>query len=108
MFFLGSIAEFVGYVLCVLNDKFDRKRMMIIFYGLVGVMCLSVVFVPQNSNEGTTFAWNNVIIIVCASVGKAMASAAINSLYIYTSQSYPTGVRVTLLLFVSSIGRLGE
>jgi hypothetical protein len=51
---------------------------------------------------------NSVLKILFASAGKAMASAAFNSCYIYNSMLYPTNVRSTVVLFASNVGRIGS
>ena len=73
--------------------------MLIIFYGTTGVVCLIVSVIPTDQA---------ILMITFASFGKAMAAAAFNSSYTYTSQQFPTFVRNTFFLFVSSIGRLGS
>ena len=98
-YLLSSIAELIGYASCHLNDKFNRKLMLIIFFGLTGVLCFSVTLIPISQT---------ILVIVGASIGKAMAAAAFNSCYVYTSQLFPTNVRTTFLMFVSSIGRIGS
>jgi OCT family organic cation transporter-like MFS transporter 4/5 len=111
MFILSSIAEIFGYMACHMNDKFGRKRMFIIFLALSSVVCLAVAIVPislDNSNERGFLTWNSILILIMASFGKATVSAAYSSLFIYTCQLFPTKTRNTLLLFVSSIGRIGS
>ena len=109
IFFLSSIAEFIGYSLCSLNDKFGRKRMLALYFGLAGLSCLLVAFTPTNDDKNTgIFEWNKMLVIISASFGKSMASAATDTAYIYTSQSYPTNVRGTMFLFSSSLGRFGK
>ncbi len=98
---LSSLAEIVGYSLCFLNDKYGRKRMLLVFLSLSSLVCLIVAFIPVGSNT----AW---IILVCALIGKASASAAFNACYVYTSYFFPTRIQNTMLLFVCSMGRLGS
>ena len=99
VYFLASIAEVFGYALCHLNDRFNRKILLIIFFGLTGSFCLIGVFIPNDQA---------VLVIIFALVGKAMASAAYNSCYLYTSQQFPTNVRNTYFMFASSFGRIGS
>lgn len=120
IFFFSSVAEMIGYMLCHLNDKFGQKRMFVIFLATAGISCLSVALIPKESSSSShhksaaisigiaEFKWNSILIIVCTGIGKAMASAAYNCAYIYTSQMYPTHVRNTLVLFLSSTGRVGS
>lgn len=107
MYLLSSLAEVVGYTLCHLNDKFGRKKMMIIFLTLSAAVCLLVALIPSSSNH-ESISWNSILKIIFASVGKAMVSAAFNSCYIYNSLLYPTNVRTTIVLFASNIGRTGS
>lgn len=105
---LSSLAEIIGYTLCYLNDKFGRKRMMIIFLVSCGVVCLIVALLPSVSNKDGSLSWSSILKIIFASAGKASASAAFNSCYIYNSLLYPTNVRTTIVLFASNIGRVGS
>ena len=98
-FTLSSIAELLGYACCHLNDKFNRKILFTVFIGLTSVFCLIVIFIPADQD---------VLIILTASIGRSMASAAYNSSYVYTSQLFPTSVRNTFFLFISSFGRIGS
>jgi len=98
IFFLGSIAEFLGYFLTTLNDKFGRKVMLALYFGLAGVTCMSIAFIPRE---------NKFLILAFASFGKAMVSAIIGTCFIFTGLSLPTEVRGSLFLLVSSLGRIG-
>jgi MFS family permease len=105
------MAEVVGTILCHLNDRFGRKKMMIIFLASASVVCLIVAVLPQSSGKsqsGSGLSWSSVLKIVFASLGKCMTSAAFNSCYIYNSLLYPTSVRSTAVLFTSNIGRIGS
>ena len=106
MCFLSSFSETIGYLFCYLNNKFSRKKVLIGFLASASIMCLSVVLIPlPNSSD---IGWNSILIILFASIGKAMASAAFNSAYMFTSQSYPTSVRNTLVSIVSCSSRIGS
>jgi OCT family organic cation transporter-like MFS transporter 4/5 len=107
MFILSSIAEIVGYTACHMNDRFGRKKMFIVFLALSSMVCLAVAIVPIKETS-RSLAWNSILVLVMASFGKASVSAAYSSLFIYTCQLFPTKLRNTLLLFVSSVGRLGS
>ena len=108
MCFLSSFSETLGYLCCYLNDKYSRKKVLIGFLAAASVMCMSVVLIPldHRSMDGITFS--TVLVILFASVGKAMASAAYNSAYMFTSQVYPTHVRNTLVSVVSCSSRIGS
>ena len=107
MYFLSSIAEIAGYAACHLNDKFSRKKVLIIFLGSAGLMCLIVALIPLNSNQ-KSLTFNSILIMIFASTGKAMASASFNSGYIFTAKLYPTCVRNTFVSILSSVGKIGS
>lgn len=106
MYLLSSLAEFIGYSIGMLDKKISRKNIMIISLGLAGIMCLTVAVIPVSTSGGVT--WNSILIIANASIGKMAASAAFNLIYLYASQFYPTGVRNTLVSYVTCAGRIGS
>lgn len=113
MYTLGSVSEMVGYTLCNFTYKFKRKLVFIGFLGLASLTCLAVSLIQflkdaDSLEDEETLSLNVILLIIFTFLGKAMTSAAFSLAYVYTSQMYPTRVRNTLLLFVSSIGRLGS
>ena len=103
MYLISSLAEIVGYASCHFNDKFGRKKMLIIFLVLSSIVCMIVAFMPPA----------NTLILITAKmilvfIGKACASAAFNSCYIYNSLLYSTAVRSTIVLFASNCGNIGS
>lgn len=107
MYFMSGIAEFIGYTSCLLNDKYGRKKMFIIFLAIAGVVCFLVSMVPVSKDE-SIFSLYSILLISLVTVGKASTSAAYNSTFIYTSLFYPTSIRSTLLLFISGLSRAGS
>ncbi len=103
MYLISSLAEIIGYASCHFNDKFGRKKMLMIFLVLSSVVCMIVAFMPPA---------NTIILIttkmILVFVGKACASAAFNSSYIYNSLLYSTSVRSTIVLFASNCGNVGS
>jgi OCT family organic cation transporter-like MFS transporter 16 len=93
----------VGYASCHLNDRFGRKKMLVIFLVVSSLVCLVVAVLPSESESLA------IMILKMAFVffGKASASAAFNSAYIYNSLLYSTAVRSTIVLFASNFGNLG-
>ncbi len=119
MCFLSSASELVGYLCCYINDRFSRKKVLIAFLASASIMCLTVVLIPLNNNNNnnnndqesssnTQINFNTILIILFASIGKAMASAAFNSAYMFTSQLYPTSVRNTMMSIISCSSRIGS
>lgn len=107
MCFLSSVSESIGDMCCYINDKYSRKKVLIGFLAAASVMCLSVVLIPLD-RQSIGINVNSVLVILFASAGKAMASAAFNSVYVFTSQVYPTHVRNTMVSVVSCSSRLGS
>lgn len=114
MYTLSAVSELIGYSLCHFNDKLGRKLAFVGYLGLAGLMCLGVSLLQlwmgseTKSNHNLLNEPLLILVMVATFAGKAMTSAAFNSAYIYTSHMYPTKVRNTMLMFVSSIGRIGS
>ena len=68
MYLLSSLAEFIGYSMCMLDKKISRKNLLMISLGLAGIMCLTVAVIPVGTCGGVT--WNSILIIANASIGK--------------------------------------
>jgi OCT family organic cation transporter-like MFS transporter 4/5 len=78
--------------------------MLIIFLVVSSLVCLIVAVLPSGSNSLA------IVIVKMAFVffGKASASAAFNSAFIYNSLLYSTSVRSTIVLFASNFGNIGS
>ena len=109
MFIFSCIAELLGYLICTINDRIGRKRAIMIYFILSGIICLVISFVPRNEelDNKDKVIIDAVIIIILVSIGKCMASAAFNTCYVFTSEYYQTNVRNFAILFVSCIGNVG-
>lgn len=106
MFMLSCIGEFIGYSICFLNDKFSRKKVMIIFLMSATLFCLLASLSPKELDGQTT--WRSFLTIFFATAGKAAASASFNSIFVYTFRMFPTNVRNTLFALCNSIGKIGS
>ncbi len=108
-YFLSSISEIIGYSICYLNDKYGKKRMFSIYLIVSCVSFAGVGFIPaNNSNIKTSLLnLNSILTLLFVSLGKASISAAFNTIYVYCSQFYPMRFRSTMILVLSSIGRIG-
>jgi hypothetical protein len=73
--------------------------MLVIYFALAGVTCMSIAFIPRE---------NKILILTFVSFGKAMASALMGTIYVFTGLSLPIEVRGTLFLLISSLGRFGS
>ena len=110
MYIFSSIAEFLGYMLCIINDKIGRRRALIIYFLISGIICLVVSFIPRNEDldDNSKVIADAAIIITLVSIGKCMASAAFNTCYLFTAEFYPTNVRNFAFSFISCIGNVGK
>ena len=115
MYTISAVSELIGYALCHFNEKVGRKRLFVIFLGMASLTCLSVAliqllfsFSPDATKSIVGEQPRKILLATATFAGKAMTSAAFNSAYIYASHMFPTGVRNTLLVFVSSVGRFGS
>ena len=111
MFIFSCLAEFLGYLVCMMNYKIGRRKALIIYFLLTGFICLVISFEQGNINRNLgneqKNVFNAVMIIILVSIGKCMASAAFNTCYVFTAENYETNVRNFALLFVSCIGNIG-
>ena len=98
VYILSAVAELIGYASCYLNEKFNQKKILIINSALAGVSCICSALIPDNQP---------VVKIIFALIGKALVSAFFNSVFSYTNQMFPTNVRNTFFLLISSLGNIG-
>jgi MFS family permease len=110
MYLFSSIAEFCGYMLCLINDRIGRRKALMIYFLLSGIICITISFIPRNQdlNNNTKVIIDAAIIITLASIGKCMASAAFNTCYVFTANFYPTNVRNFAFSLISCIGNIGN
>jgi OCT family organic cation transporter-like MFS transporter 4/5 len=110
LYIFQSLAEVAGYWLCLLNDKFGKRRMNIIYLILSASVCLIVSLVPRNKDfdDEAKVLQDAVLIISLISIGKFTVSASFNTLFVYTTELYDTRVRNFALVMCSCVGRLGS
>lgn len=99
-FILTSLVEIPGYALSVLTlDRFGRKSSIMTSFFVCGVSLIVLPFVPQ------TITWLPTTLNM---IGKLCISMAFSSIYIYTSELFPTEARHSLLGTCSMFGRIGS
>lgn len=112
MYFLSSLVEFAGNLVCYLNDVFGRKKMLIGFFLTPTVIYAIIVFITitTNSNmdqeDASVFA--SIVMMCLALIGKCAVSGAYNISYIYTAELHPTYTRNTALLFLNCLGSVSS
>ncbi|XP_073947359.1 solute carrier family 22 member 7-like [Choristoneura fumiferana] len=100
-YMLISAIEIPGFYSAVLLlDRVGRKATISGGFFLSAVCCIVFAFI--NTNEMETFG------LILFLIGKFGISTVFTSLYLFTSELYPTQHRHTLLAFSSMIGRVGS
>ncbi|CAH2047651.1 unnamed protein product, partial [Iphiclides podalirius] len=97
---LTSLIEIPGYCLSVVTlDRFGRKRSTITGYFVCGLSLISLPFVP------TSLDWLQTSLNL---FGKLCISMVFSSIYVYTGELYPTGLRHRMMAVCSMAGRIGQ
>ncbi|XP_047517099.1 organic cation transporter protein-like isoform X1 [Pieris napi] len=99
-FLLTALVEIPGYCLSVLTlDRFGRKASIMTAFFVCGLSLLGLPFIPEHVQWAQT----------CLNLlGKLAISMVFSSIYIYTSELYPTSVRHTMVALCSMGGRIGQ
>ncbi|KAJ2951335.1 hypothetical protein O0L34_g5736 [Tuta absoluta] len=98
-YILTALIEIPGYALSTLTlDRFGRKKSIMTAYTICGLSLITLPFVADISWAATSLNM----------LGKLCISMAFSSIYIYTSELFPTTARHRLLAFCSMIGRIGN
>lgn len=111
MYFLSSIAEFIGYLFCYLNDLLGRKKTLIGFFFTTTLIYGLIAFLATTYNDdevAATFSSKAVTMMLLALIGKCAVSGAYNISYIYTAELHPTYTRNTALLFLNCFGSVSS
>ncbi|XP_034829493.1 organic cation transporter protein-like [Maniola hyperantus] len=95
-----AAAEIPGYwIAVVLMARIGRRPVLIGAYWICAACQLGYIFLPQNM-----FALSLLVYLI----GKLTIAVVMMSLYIYTSEIYPTRYRHSLFAFASMVGRIGS
>lgn len=99
-YILISAIEIPGYYTAVLVlNRIGRKATISGGYMTASVCCFAFAFMPDNLETAA---------LIVFLIGKFAIAVVFTSLYLYTSELYPTQYRHTLLAFSSMIGRIGS
>ncbi|XP_013147031.1 PREDICTED: organic cation transporter protein-like isoform X2 [Papilio polytes] len=99
-YILTSLIEIPGYALSVVTlDRFGRKKSIITAYFVCGISLLALPFIPS------TMVWLQTSLNL---FGKLCISMVFSSIYVYTGELYPTGLRHRMLAACSMTGRIGQ
>lgn len=99
-YILVSLIEIPGYILSVVVlDRFGRKRSLMTGFLICGLANIVLPFIPND------LSWLATCFYL---LGKMTISMCFSSIYIYTSELFPTNARHSLLGFCSMLGRIGS
>ncbi|CAK1585776.1 unnamed protein product [Parnassius mnemosyne] len=99
-YILTSLIEIPGYCLSIVTlDRFGRKRSIITAFFLCGISLVVLPFVPLS------LLWLQTSLNLFA---KLCISMVFSSIYVYTGELYPTGLRHRMMAACSMVGRIGQ
>ncbi|CAK1555072.1 unnamed protein product [Leptosia nina] len=99
-YLLTALIEIPGYGLSVLTlDRFGRKASIMTAFFVCGMALFGLPFIPAH------LQWLQTCLNL---LGKLAISMVFSSIYIYTSELYPTSVRHMMVALCSMMGRIGQ
>ena len=97
---LSAVFEFVGIILCFMNDRIGRKKALLIHLFITSVSSLVVAFLPDEAE----FSWFLVFKVLFFLIARTMVSAAFNTFIVYSAELYEVRVRSTAVVILGSLG----
>lgn len=91
--------EIPGVLIAIPLLKYMRRvRLMSLMLFITAISTLITAWIPQDKG---------VLVLISFMIGKAAITCAINSVYVFTAEQWPTNIRTTVLNSCSMIGRIG-
>ncbi|VVC95869.1 unnamed protein product, partial [Leptidea sinapis] len=98
-YILVSLIEIPGYWTAFLTlDRFGRRKTLVASFSTCAICCFAFAFTPQSMYGLSLFLYLT---------GKYCTGIVITSVYLFTSELYPTRHRHSFLGFSSMLGRIG-
>ncbi|XP_059608654.1 organic cation transporter protein-like [Phlebotomus argentipes] len=98
-FILGCLIEIPSFIVSYLVlDRIGRRWTLCSSFLVSGIACLSVIFIGA---DHTTLR------LVMFLIGRFGITISFTSIYLYTTEIFPTELRSSLLSFCSTVGRIG-
>ncbi|XP_071440903.1 organic cation transporter protein-like [Hetaerina americana] len=101
-FAVTALVEIPGNILVLpLMERFGRRTTAALTFILSGITCVAVPFLPHWGGE----SWLSTVAFL---LGKIFITAAFNTLFMHSSEMFPTGLRSSALAACSTFGRVGS
>lgn len=98
-FILVVSTEIPGIIIALpLMKRMKRRHLSFIFFLLAAIATITTPWIPIE---------HSTIVLILFMIAKASISCALNVMYIYTAELWPTNLRMTILNSSSMIGRVG-
>uniref|UniRef100_A0A8C0AVA9 Solute carrier family 22 member 16 n=1 Tax=Buteo japonicus TaxID=224669 RepID=A0A8C0AVA9_9AVES len=99
LFLIGAVELPCYIIACIGMDKLGRRNTLIPFLILSALICVLIMFLPQDFN---------ILIILANMAGKFSIGVAFGLIYLYTAELYPTIVRSLAVGSGSMMCRVGS
>ncbi|XP_071440795.1 organic cation transporter protein-like [Hetaerina americana] len=101
-FAVTALVEMPGNILVLpVMERLGRRTSAALTFILSGITCLAVPFLPHEGGE----SWLSTVAFL---LGKIFITGSFNTLYTYSSEMFPTGLRSSSLAACSTFGRVGS
>ncbi|XP_059179043.1 solute carrier family 22 member 21-like isoform X2 [Physella acuta] len=89
--FLLGVVEIPAYIICIFSNKIiGRRRSISIFLFICAVTNLAVIFIPDESADGTDLKKLKTALVI---IGKFGITGSYSAIYLYASEVFPTVIR---------------
>ncbi|XP_030304144.1 solute carrier family 22 member 16 isoform X2 [Calypte anna] len=99
LFLIGAVELPCYIIACIAMDKLGRRNTLIPFLILSALICVLIMFIPQDFN---------ILLILANMAGKFSIGVAFGLIYLYTAELYPTIVRSLAVGSGSMMCRVGS
>ncbi|NXQ15604.1 S22AG protein, partial [Peucedramus taeniatus] len=99
LFLIGAVELPCYIIACIAMDKLGRRNTLIPFLILSALICVLIMFIPQDFN---------ILIVLANMAGKFSIGVAFGLIYLYTAELYPTIVRSLAVGSGSMMCRVGS
>ena len=102
-FAISALMELVAYIVThFIVDKLGRKYPYFFFLLAAGISCVAITLFDNDNPK------QQIYVVVMAMIGKFFASAAYATIYMYSSEMFPTSIRNSCMGACSMMARIGS